>query len=445
MTESHDHDDNTVEESGPNTPRRYMGIMPEHEVLAGLGADRRWRIFSTEIEDYPPSDDLEENAIKGSVTYTLVQRNLGQNFGKVRLWPCPCCGTMCKPKEYEERSYTHLRNERGYQVRIVARIPKLKCPCGKVRQVETPWARPRVSYTVALEEEVMRLLVHNPVTAVSKTVGLPTWVISDIADHRITGAVGRMDLSNVSMIYVDETSFRKGQDYVTVVCDQDKRLIFMCEGRGADTMRVFADVLIDRGLDPTMIKRVSCDLGLGYPAGVREFINPDARITYDRFHVAKLAGEAVDRVRKRIFSNWPPVKGLRWLLVKHQDDLSRADRSTIAAVSRFAPELGRAYMLKEALSHMYEYQCRENAVAFLRLWYEDIEHSGIPELMKLAETIRSREEGILEWFEGRVNNGFAEGMNSLIQTTKRIARGYRSVRNFINMCFLQNGHIRIEF
>ena len=62
-----------------------------------------------------------------------------------------------------------------------------------------------------------------------------------------------------------------------------------------------------------------------------------------------------------------------------------------------------------------------------------------------ANSIMERREGIMRWFDTRISNGFAEGINSLIQTTKRVARGYRNIENFIAMVYLRNGHLIIDF
>ena len=77
--------------------------------------------------------------------------------------------------------------------------------------------------------------------------------------HRAEEAKMKMDPSNVTKIHVDETSFSKGHDYVTAVCDQDKRIIFMCEWRDSYTMDSFAKWLVEHVGNPSKITAVSCD------------------------------------------------------------------------------------------------------------------------------------------------------------------------------------------
>ena len=94
---------------------------------------------------------------------------------------------------------------------------------------------------------------------------------------------------------------------------------------------------------------------------------------------------------------------------------------------------------------MYDYGDKEIATAYFDTWLNSVKKNGPPELRIAAETLESRREGIFLWYDRSINNGLSEGINSLIQTTKRIARGYRNVDNFISMCYLRNGHLDIEF
>ena len=83
-----------------------------------------------------------------------------------------------------------------------------------------PWARPRVSYTIEMERGgVLRNLSDRSISATAKSLGIGHWMVADIVCHRVKEAKRKLDLSNVTKIYVDETLFKKGHDYVTVVCE----------------------------------------------------------------------------------------------------------------------------------------------------------------------------------------------------------------------------------
>ncbi len=108
-------------------------------------------------------------------------------------------------------------------------------------------------------------------------------------------------------------------------------------------------------------------------------------------------------------------------------------------------ELSQAYRLKNVLSSVYEYTDKDTASLVMDMWYADVKALDLPPLTTAASSIMERKDGILSWFDNQISNGYAEGINSLIQTTKRVTRGYRNTCDFICMIFLRNGHLDITF
>lgn len=88
---------------------------------------------------------------------------------------------------------------------------------------------------------------------------------------------------------------------------------------------------------------------------------------------------------------------------------------------------------------------KEAAIHHLMMLKKEVENKGSPEMRGAIESLWNKRKGILSWFDWKMNNGFAEAVNSLIQTTKRVARGFRNRTNFINMCFYKNGHLEMMF
>ena len=196
--------------------------------------------------------------------------------------------------------------------------------------------------------------------------------------------------------------------------------------------------------DPDGICVVSCDLGDAYPAGVRRNFG-SAVVVYDRFHAVKLANEAMDDVVRRYMRDHKTLRGVRKKLMMNPSSLSADEYDrTMRLVSDFK-DVSECYRLKNVLASIYDYGDREAASKVLDLWHEACIDSGIQDMARLAETIRSRREGILAWYDHPVSNGYAEGLNSLIQTTKRVARGYGNIENFIAMVYLRNGNLVIAF
>ena len=129
----------------------------------------------------------------------------------------------------------------GMATVLKARVPKLRCDvCDGYPQMVVPWARPLVSYTKMLERHVFLFLGSMPVCDAAEFCGVTMWAVWDMIRFRVNQALRRLDLSGVFLIYVDETSSKKGHNYITVICDQDHRIIFVCEGKGSETIDRFA-------------------------------------------------------------------------------------------------------------------------------------------------------------------------------------------------------------
>lgn len=202
--------------------------------------------------------------------------------------------------------------------------------------------------------------------------------------------------------------------------------------------------MLEHGGNPDNIDCVSCDLGDAYPAGVRRNF-PNGRIVYDRFHAVKLINDALDTLTRREMSHHAQLRGIRRKLMLNPSAYSEEDLKRLeSTVSEFR-ELSMNFRLKNVFLSIYEYTEKETASHTLDLWYEDVLSHGCREMVTAANSIMTRREGILAWFDDRVSNGYAEGINSLIQTTKRVARGYRNIDNFIAMIYLRDGHLDISF
>ncbi|MDO5854110.1 MAG: ISL3 family transposase [Thermoplasmata archaeon] len=413
-----------------------IGSASEEQLLLILGIDPPWSITMMTAGFYPDTEDFRDLPVRGEI---MVDLAIGPG-----PHPCPVCGAPCRVHQYETRFHSHPRIM-GMSTVLRSKVPKLRCGnCGGYPQMEVPWARPRVSYSRMAEREAFTLLQDMPVSSVAKHLGLTMWTVWDMVRYRVYQALDSLDLSHVTMFYADETSSRKGREYITVVCDQDGRIIFMREGRDSTTMDDLAVWLRLHGGDPGRVEVVSCDLGEAYPSGVRRNF-PNAVIVYDRFHVSKLAGEALDAVFRRELAQNSELRGLRLRLQRNPSAFTEEEARELNRTIRDFRELSENYRLKNVLASIYDYQDAETAGKVLDMLYEDTLAHGSREMRRAMKSIVDRREGILAWFDHRVSNGYAEGMNSLIQTTKRVARGYGNVDNFIAMVYLRDGHLSIRF
>lgn len=423
-----------IDKGHGNEVRSYLGGLPDWELMRIVGVGEPWSLVTTTVVTFDP---IHDNRSKGQIILDMDVR-------RGRMWPCPICGAMCRPYKYESRKYRTIPIM-NHQTWLVVRVPVLRCDiCKSYPQVTVPWARPKVGYTIELEREIFRNLDDRSILSTAEYMDIGDWVVSDVVMYRVEEALKKLDLSKVHMIFVDETSFKKGHHYVTVFCDQDRRIIFMCEGKDSGTVDDFRIWLEDHGGKAENIRVVSCDMGLAYPAGVKRNF-PQAKIVFDKFHVVKLVTEAFDRFYRRVAEENEGVAKARFVIYRHINDFTDKQRNMFDWITSSCKELAEAYRMKEVIFHMYDFGSKDAAEHYFDVWHDYVMSAGPPELKTAARSLMERKEQILMWYDHEVNNGFSEGMNSLIQTTKRVGRGYGNVRNFIYMCYLKNGHLNIRF
>ena len=87
---------------------------------------------------------------------------------------------------------------------------------------------------------------------------------------------------------------------------------------------------------------------------------------------------------------------------------------------------------------------KEEAQKRLEIWIKEACEAKIKELRKLAKTIGTKVENILNYFEYRITNATLEGINSLIQLAKTRARGFKNIENFKTIIYLTSGKLDIR-
>jgi len=258
--------------------------------------------------------------------------------------------------------------------------------------------------------------------------------------HYVEAAQARRSWAHVRRILIDETSSRRGHRYVTSVVDADKReLLFMTEDRDSETVGVFVQELRAHGGVPEQIELVAMDMSPAYRKGARQHL-PNARIVFDRFHVMQMAGKALDDVRKQLRGEGAELAGGLWALRGNSWTRSQEQAALRQKLCRQYPKLGRAMMLREILQDVL---AGEDS-ASLRWWVTRARRSRLEPFRKLADSVMEHWDGIVAFLETRVTNGVIEAINGLLQLAKRMARGFRSFRNFRIMALLKAGRLQLQ-
>jgi transposase len=366
------------------------------------------------------------------------------DFARGGRFPCPACARAdCPVHDTSMLEWRHL-NFFQHQAFLHARTPRITCPVCGVKQIAVPWARPGSGFTLLFEALAMTLMTAMPVAAAARLMGEHDTRMWRVLHHWVEEARERADYASVRRVAIDETAARRGHDYVSLFVDIDeRRVLFVTEGRGADTVEAFADDLEAHNGDASHVKQVCIDMSAAFIKGVTENLT-EAEITFDKFHAVKLVNDAVDKVRRAEAKGRPELKRSRYLWLKNEPALSAESRASLQALTRLHLKTARAYQIRLALQEVYQQPTWEWGALFLDRWYSWAIRSRLEPIKEAARTVMRHRDGILAWFDSRIANGLIEGINSLVQAAKAKARGYRSTRTLKAITYLIAGKLDLR-
>ena len=363
------------------------------------------------------------------------------------LLPCPECGKMCIRAGYEkaERVWRH-GDCLFYPCYVHCRRPRVKCDQHKTKVVEAPWARKNSRFTLMFEGYAMLLLADMPILKASKLLRCNEKSLTRILRYWVEKAISEDDLGEVRSIAADETSFKRGQSYVTVVVDaQRRRVIDVEDGRTAQQIIDFSYKLEEKGGSCEKIQYVTSDLSAAYRSGF-QFCFPNAQHTVDKFHIKKLLLDALDEVRKSEQQEQRTRKKIsRKLLMIPETRQTQEQRKKIEQLSREYPKTGRAYRIVQAVDTVYASLDEETAGLRLEQLCRWMRRSRLEPMKRVAKTLREYSPEILCFFRSRLTNAICEGINSMIQAAKRKARGYHTFEGFSAMIYLVAAKLSLAF
>lgn len=221
------------------------------------------------------------------------------DFERGSKFPCPKCGKPnCSAYDTKEKVLRHI-NYFQYSTYLHCRVPRVKCSNCGVLQIKVPWAREKSGFTFRMEAMILKLAKTMPVLQVGKLLGENDKKLWRVIFHYVDKARAKEDFSDVSKIGVDETSRKKGHNYITIVVDLDSsKVLFVCEGKDSSTITKFSKDLQNHNGNPENIQHACCDMSPSFISGITEEF-PKAMITFDKFHIMKTMNEGVDEVRKQ--------------------------------------------------------------------------------------------------------------------------------------------------
>ena len=378
---------------------------------------------------------------------------LSVDGGRVDVWAghprrtrftCPACERELPVYDHaEERSWRHL-DSCAFFTYLHARVPRVECPEHGVHQSRVPWAEPMSRFTSLFERLAVDVLRECDVEGACRILRVSwdeAWGITERAVAR--GLLRRGTVAPVHL-GVDEKAAGRGQDYITVISDVDAgTVVHITDERKEASLDAYFDTLAPEQL--ACIKAVAMDMWEPYANSVRaNLTDADNKIVFDRFHIMKHMGTAVDTVRKAenrslVAEGNDALKGTKYLFLYSAENLPERHAERFGALRNSDLTTARAWAIKEDLRWLWDYIRRGWAEKHWQRWYFWATHSRIQPVIDVAKMIKRHYEGVMTFFAHRLTSATAEGLNSRIQAIRVQARGYRNREHFKTAIYFHLG------
>lgn len=405
--------------------------MDERSLFASvLGLKRPWTVEAVELHE-----DL------GRVDVLVVYEDDGR-------WKCPECGRAAKRHDARRREWRHL-DTCQYKTFVRADIPRVECSEHGVRQVRVPWSEPGSRFTALFEVVVLAWLREASISAVSRRLRLSWDQVDGIMTRAVQRGLARRSLTQLQRLGVDEVSAKRGHRYLTIVSDHETdRVVHVAIGREKKALGSFYAALSPR--QRRAIRVVTMDMWEAYIAATREWVpGAEGKIAFDKFHVAKHLGDAVDKVRREenkelVADGDKTLVGTKWLWLRRMTALPEKAAALFETLRTSALKVARAWTHREIAMGLWWRRRRDQLETAWHRWCRGAAASRLGPIVKVAAMIRSHLEGILNAVEHQVSNARAESINSRIQRVKRMANGYRNVERFKNAIYFHLGGLDVS-
>lgn len=368
-----------------------------------------------------------------------------------RVMACPGCDYRTRAAyDRTMRTWRHLD---ALRTRVLLRmeVRRIECPeCGVIGEA-VPFARPGSRFTRAFEDTAVWLARDAPKSVVARLMRVDWATVGRMLERVVTehDGQGADRLDGLRLIGIDEVAYRKGRRYLTcVVCHETGALVWCGEGRSGATLARFFVALGPERCE--RIEAVSVDMGAAWPPVLARFV-PEAAICVDPFHVVKVAGQALDGVRRAEWqrlrredpgrARW--IKGTRFVLHRRPAELSTREQGQLDDLRRENAVLYDAWLMHDQLRAVFSLRDPVVAEELLGAWVVWAEDSGLAPFQKAAATIAKHFEGIIAAVRLGISNARLEAMNSTVRLMSHRARGFRRLDSLMALMRLVCGRVPV--
>ncbi len=346
---------------------------------------------------------------------------------------CPRCGQPAPRYDSRPRRWRHL-NTLQWKTFITADVPRVDCPTCGVRQVRVAWAEDGSRFTELFEAFAIQVLKAVRSKVQAQWLTALSWdQVDRIMERSVRRGLDRRSLENLTYVGLDEKSFGRGHDYVSVLHDvTGRRVLEVVPERSreaAETLWATIPAAQRQG-----IAAVALDMWENYMGATRAAA-PQAMIVHDKFHCARELNKAVDLVRRKEHrllkaQGEETLTKTKYLWLKNPKNWTERQRAHFGSLRLDTLKVGRAWAIKEAFAGFWDYRYAGSAKKFFDRWYFWATHSHLEPVINAAKTLKRHLPGLLAYTTHRVTNAVAEGTNGQIQLIKANARGYRNFAQY---------------
>lgn len=359
---------------------------------------------------------------------------------------CPKCDQQASHYDSRLRHWRHL-DTCQFQTIISAKVPRVKCPTHGCLTISVPWAEGSSRYTELFENFVIQFLKIASISAVSETCQLSWGTIERIMQRAIERGLAFREEVYTEHLLIDETSFKKGHDYVTILSNNKGQVLGVSDGRSSESVHACIAQLPVGAMSQT--KSVCMDMSNSYIKGIKEAL-PDAekKIAFDHFHVAQKLTEVVDNVRRTEVRTL--IKELRknayktrYLWLKNPKNMTTQQQESITFLASHLQSTVQAWCFKEWARDIWKNSKIEEAADDWKQWLKQVKQTGLLFLETVAKTIEEKLWGILNAMRFKTSNALAEAINGKVRQLKVRAMGYRNKERFKQAIMFHFGQLEM--
>jgi transposase len=394
-----------------------------------LGLDASWEVSGVSLS-------LEEKRVE------IVLRHLG---GAVT---CPECHDVCGIADHTpQRTWRHL-DTMQFETILRTRVPRAKCKACGVKTTAVPWADKYSRFTLLFEAFAIEVIqACGNVKSAAGLLSLDWNSVHRIMQRAVERGLACRELDSLHYVGIDEKSFRRGQDYISILTDlTGARVLEVTEGRDEEAANALWDNIPLEQAE--QIEAVAIDM---WPAFVNSAKTnaPEAEIVHDRFHISKHLNDAVNQVRRQEHkalkqTGDDTLTGTKQLWLFNPENLREEKWLEFQSLKDLELKTSRAWAIKEQFRWFWEYRYAGNARKFFTRWNGWAARSRLKPIVKVAKMLKKRLDNLLSYFRHGITNAMSEGFNSRIQTIKSNARGFRSFENFRTRILFYCGKLDLE-